>query len=57
MLEFGEMMIDSFGDYSNPAMKVTRLVKDGQIIRIKNGLYETGRIINNFQPAQVIYGP
>ena len=57
MLEYGEMLIDYYGDYGNPGMKITRLVKEGKIIRIKNGLYETGRIINNFQPAQVIYGP
>ena len=57
MIEYGEILIDSLTGYSNPAMRVTRLVRDGEIIRLKNGLYETGKIINYFQPAQVIYGP
>ena len=57
MLEYGEMLLDSLGDYGNPGMKITRMIRDGQIIRLKNGIYETGKIINNFQPAQVIYGP
>jgi predicted transcriptional regulator of viral defense system len=57
MIEYGEMLIDSFGDYGNPGMKITRMVKSGQLIRLKNGLYETDDIIDIFQPAQAIYGP
>ncbi len=57
MLEYGEMLIDSFGDYGNPAMKITRITRNGDIIRLKNGVYETEEIIDRFLPAQVIYGP
>ena len=57
MLEYGEMLIDYYGDYGNPGMKITRLVKEGKIIRLKNGMYETEDISSIFQPAQAIYGP
>ncbi len=57
MLEYGEMLIDSFGDYGNPSMKISRMARNGEIVRLKNGVYETERIVNVFQPAQVIYGP
>lgn len=57
MLEYGEMLIDYYGDYGNPGMKITRLVRDEDIIRLKNGLYETEKLISRLQPAQVIYGP
>ena len=57
MLEFGEMLIDSYGDYGNPHMKITRLTDNGEILRLKNGIYETQGLINRYQPAQVLFGP
>ena len=57
MLEFGEMLIDQFGGYSNPAMKLSREVASGKIHRLRKGLYETSNLRSIFGPAQVIYGP
>ena len=57
MLVTRDMLLDQYKDFKNPDMKISREVKSGRLIRLRRGLYETGRIINNFQPAQVIYGP
>lgn len=57
MIEYGEILIDSLTGYSNPAMRVSRITKNGEILRLKNGVYETEKLRSKFQPAQVIYGP
>lgn len=49
-------------DYSNPRDKISRLIKDGSLIRIKKGLYIRGEKQNQIPVqletlANLIYGP
>lgn len=43
--------------YANPLAKVRRLVKDGELIPVVRGLYETDTNIPGYYLAQMIYGP
>lgn len=42
MIVKGELMIDSLSDsYSSPACKLGRMVENGEVVRLRRGLYET----------------
>ncbi len=51
------MLLQRYKTYVNPAAKIGRLVKDGELIPIVKGLYETDRAVPGYYLANVIYGP
>ena len=44
-------------NYSNFITKISRLVRDKKLFKIKQGLYETDNKINPFFLSNIIYGP
>lgn len=52
---------DLFGDYRYPRNKISKLLKAGEIIALKSGLYvlsnQFGRIVVPEQVANLLYGP
>lgn len=57
MLKTYLVLADELKDYVNPAAKIARMVKAGEIIRIKQGLYETDPQTDGILLAEAIYGP
>lgn len=57
MLKTYLVLADEFKDYVNPAAKIARMVKAGEIVRIKQGLYETDPQTDGILLAEAIYGP
>ena len=51
------MIINSLSEYSNPKMKLNRLVKSGNFIPIVKGLYETDSDRVGYLLAESIYSP
>ena len=49
--------MDELKGYVNPAAKIARMVKAGEFIRIKQGLYETDPHAEGVGIAEAIYGP
>jgi predicted transcriptional regulator of viral defense system len=46
-----------YGHYANVKTKISRLVKEGRIIPVARGLYETDRNVDPILLANAIYGP
>lgn len=44
-------------NYSNPNTKISRMLKNKELFKIKQGLYETRKEINPFCLSNIIYGP
>lgn len=57
MINSTAMLLQRYSSYSNPAAKIGRLVKDGELIPIVKGLYETDRSVPGHYLAGIIYGP
>ena len=57
MIKTYAMIIEELGDYSAPANKLGRMVKEGACIQIVKGLYETERSTPGYLLAGSIYGP
>ena len=57
MLKTHLVLADELKDYVNPAAKIARMVKAGEIVRIKQGLYETDPQAEGILLAEAIYGP
>ena len=57
MLKTYLVLMDELQGYVNPAAKIARMVKAGEIIRIKQGLYETDPHAEGVGIAEAIYGP
>lgn len=57
MITTSGILLDKLKDYASPANKLSRLVKSGQYIRIKKGLYVTDPTISPYLLAGSIYGP
>ena len=57
MLKTYLVLMDELKGYVNPAAKIARMVKAGEIIRIKQGLYETDPHAEGVGIAEAIYGP
>ena len=58
MIIRGELLIDDIsGDYSSPNCKLGRMVENGEIIRLRRGLYETDPTTPPFLVANEIFGP
>ena len=57
MLKTYLVLMDELKGYVNPAAKIARMVKAGEIVRIKQGLYETDPQAEGAGLAEAIYGP
>lgn len=57
MLKTHLVLADELKEYVNPAAKIARMVKAGEIVRIKQGLYETDPQTDGILLAAAIYGP
>lgn len=57
MLKTHLVLVDELKDYVNPAAKIARMVKAGELVRIKQGLYETDPQTDSVLLAEAIYGP
>ena len=51
------MMIEELSEYSAPANKLGRMVKEGSCTQIVKGLYETEKMTPGYLLAGSIYGP
>lgn len=52
-----EIIKSQLKNYSNKVTKIAREVKNGNLIKIKNGLYETNPNVNGYLLSGSIYGP
>ncbi len=57
MINTTSMLLQKYHSYNNPAAKIGRMVKKGELIPIIRGLYETDRSVPGYCLAQIIYGP
>ncbi len=57
MLKTYLVLADELKNYVNPAAKIARMIKTGEIVRIKQGLYETDPQTDGVLLAEAIYGP
>ena len=57
MLKTHLVLMDELKSYRNPAMKITSLVKTGELTRVVRGLYETDPHTPGHLLAASIYGP
>ena len=57
MLKTHLVLMDELKDYRNPAMKITSMVKNGELTRVVRGLYETDPHTPGYLLAASIYGP
>ena len=57
MVNTTAMLLEQYRSYVNPAAKIGRMVKNGELIPIIRGLYETDRSVPGHYLARIIYGP
>ena len=57
MIKTTDMLLEELSAYANPKMKLSRMVKRGEIYRFAKGLYETDRNTPAYLLAGSIYGP
>lgn len=57
MILTGNDIKNTLHDYSNKNTKISREVKSGKLIKLKNGLYETNPYAKGYLLAGSIYGP
>lgn len=57
MIKTTAMLCAELKDYEMPLAKISRMMKDGEIIQIVRGLYETDRSVPGYLLAGSIYGP
>ncbi|MBQ1376933.1 MAG: hypothetical protein IIY77_03090 [Lachnospiraceae bacterium] len=57
MVNSTAMLLQQYSSYANPAAKIGRLVKEGALIPIIRGVYETDRSVPGHYLAGIIYGP
>ena len=57
MIMTTSMLIEQFRDYGDPAGKIMRMRKEGKIIPLTRGLYETDPSASGHCLAGAIYGP
>jgi len=57
MIKTISVLLNEFRDYKNPYDRIRLLVKKGSLVKLKRGLYETGRDANPFAIASVLYSP
>lgn len=51
------MLTDQLNKYSDPAGKIMRMKKNGELIQLTKGIYETDKNTPGYCLASVIYGP
>ena len=57
MIKTTAMILSELLQYASPADKLTRMVQQGEYIKIAKGLYETDRSTPGYLLAGSIYGP
>ncbi|HNQ96619.1 MAG TPA: hypothetical protein PKH81_00820 [Treponemataceae bacterium] len=57
MIQTHQMVMDTLSTYGSPKAKLTRMVSNGEMIRIRRGLYIDDLSIPRMALAPVIYGP
>ena len=57
MVNTTAMLLQQYRSYVNPAAKISRMVKNGDLVPIIKGLYETDRTVPGYYLAGIIYGP
>ena len=57
MILTNNMLKEKLNEYSNKNSKISREIKNGKLIKIINGLYETNPLVNGYLLAGCIYGP
>ena len=57
MIKTTAMLLQELTDYANPAAKISRMTRNGQLVPIIKGLYETDQTIPGHYLSGVIYGP
>lgn len=57
MIKTTNMLLAELEDYANPEMKLSRMVRRGEVFPIVKGLYETRRDVPGYLLAGSIYGP
>ena len=57
MIQTNNVVKESLSAYSNKNTKISREIKNGNLIKIKNGLYETDPNVEGYLLAIDIYGP
>ena len=57
MIQTNNVVKESLSAYSNKNTKISREIKNGNLIKIKNGLYETDPNEEGYLLAIDIYGP
>ena len=57
MIKTTNMFLEELKDYANPKARLSRMVKQGECIRVTKGLYETDKIVPGYLLAGSIYGP
>ena len=57
MIISNNILMESYAGYSNKNAKISREMKNGNLIKIINGLYETNPNIPGYYLATSIYGP
>ena len=57
MITTTEMLLEQFNQYSDPHGKIRRMVRDGKLIPVVRGIYETDPAAAGYLLAPVIYGP
>lgn len=51
------MILNEYVHYKSPKDKIKNLLKEGKIIKLTKGLYETDKKISSYLVANAIYGP
>ena len=57
MVKTTAMLLQELSEYMNPAARIRRMVRDGQLVPIIRGLYETDPAVPGYRLSAVIYGP
>ena len=57
MVKTTSMLLQQYSSYKNPAAKIGRMVKSGDLIPVIRGIYETDRSTPGYCLAEIIYGP
>ena len=51
------MLLQELSEYANPASTIRTMVRDGKLVPVVRGLYETDRSVPGYRLSAVIYGP
>lgn len=57
MIKTTAMILNGLNHYASPADKLTRMVQNGEYVKIVKGLYETEKSVPGYLLAESIYGP